>query len=299
MLIRMSVEGKGNMNTYEMITERVIQAIEKNGTMPWQRPWQSRVGSGVFPVNLASRRQYKGINTFLLSMMGFTSPFWATYKQVNELGGNVRKGEKGVPVIFWSILEKKDSKTGEIEKIPFLRHSTVFNSEQCENLVVPAFESAKVEINPIESCEAIVNSYVNKPTIEHKEQQAFYSLTRDVVNMPKLGSFTNAEEYYSTLFHELVHSTAHESRLDRKTLKGRCLFGSEDYSKEELVAEFGSSFLCATAGIDSVTINNSAAYLKNWVSALRDQPRMLVEAAAQAQKACDHILGKISNKTEE
>lgn len=299
MFIVLSVEGKGNMNTYELITERVIQAIEKNGAMPWQRPWQTRVGSGVFPMNLASRRQYKGINTFLLSMMGFSSPFWATYKQVNELGGNVRKGEKGVPVIFWSILEKKNPKTNEMEKIPFLRHSTVFNSEQCENLVVPAIETAKVEINPIDSCEAIVNGFVTKPTITHREQQAYYSLSQDIVNMPKIGSFNKAEEYYSTLFHELVHSTAHASRLNRKTVKNCNFFGSESYSREEILAELGSSFLCATAGIDSVTIKNSAAYLKNWVSALRDQPRMLVEAAAQAQKACDYILGKNANKTEE
>lgn len=288
-----------NLNTYELITQRVIEAIEKNGSMPWQRPWQSRVANGVFPMNLATGRQYKGINTFLLSMMGYASPFWITYKQANSLGGNVAKGQKGLPVIFWSILEKKNPKTGELEKIPFIRHSTVFNFEQCENLVAPALETAQPKISSIAACEAIVDGFKNKPTIVYKEQQAYYSPSRDLVNMPKRDSFISAESYYGTLLHELVHASGHSSRLNRLSVKGCNFFGSDNYSKEELVAEFGASFLCATAGIESATINDSAAYIKGWVSAFRDQPKMLVEAAAQAQKACDYILGKNNNEAKE
>lgn len=292
MFIMMSDGRKGNMNTYEVITQRVIEAIEKNGAMPWQRPWQLRVGSGAFPMNLATGRQYKGINTFLLSMMGFTSQFWITYKQAKTLGGTVRKGEKGVPIVFWAILEKKNSKTGELEKIPFIKHSTVFNFEQCENLVAPAVDQSTLEINPIDSCEEIVTGFHNKPTITHKEQQAYYLLSSDLVNMPKRDTFESAEEYYSTLFHELVHSTAHPSRLNRKLSKGLSFFESESYSKEELIAEMGSSFLCAMAGIESKTLDNSVAYLQGWVSALREKPKMLIEAASAAQKASDHIFGR-------
>jgi antirestriction protein ArdC len=233
-------------------------------------------------------------------MMGFNSSYWLTFKQAKALGGSVRSGEKGCPVVFWSVLEKKNPKTNEIEKIPFIRHTSVFNIEQCEGIEVPAEPNTQSSnVSPIKECEAIVSSFKASPKIIHKEQQAYYSPSADIVNMPIRESFESAEEYYSTLFHELVHSTAHSSRLNRKATSRLSFFGSEDYSKEELIAEFGSSFLCATAGIDAHTINNSAAYIKNWVSALRNQPKMLVEAASQAQKACDFILGKNLSKNDD
>lgn len=287
------------MSTYELITQRVIEAIEKTGNLPWRKPWHSRAVSSL-PCNLTNKKPYRGINVFLLSMMGFNSSYWLTFKQAKALGGSVRRGEKGCPVVFWSVLEKRNPKTNEIEKIPFIRHTSVFNVDQCEGIEIPAEQTSQSpRVNPIVECEAIVAGFTASPKIIHREQQAYYSPSADIVNMPIRDSFENAEEYYSTLFHELVHSTAHTSRLNRRSTNRLSFFGSEDYSKEELVAEFGSSFLCATAGIDAHTINNSAAYIKNWVSALRNQPKMLVEAASQAQKACDFILGKNNNEIKE
>lgn len=280
------------MSSYEVVTQRVIEAIENTKSIPWRRPWGAHSGNVTLPCNLTSNKPYRGINIFLLSMMGYQSPFWLTFKQAKSLGGSVKRGEKGCPVIFWSVIEKKNSKTNEIEKIPFIRHTSVFNVEQCDGIEIRELsEIATATINPIEECEAIVAGYVNPPVIIHRQQQAFYSPSSDLVNMPKLEAFESAEEYYSTLFHELVHSTAHTSRLNRKLGKGLNFFGSESYSKEELIAEMGSSFLCAMAGIESKTLDNSVAYLQGWVSALREKPKMLIEAASQAQRACDLILG--------
>ena len=280
------------MNTYEVITERIIEAIENGKTLPWRKPWRSS-GQGAFPRNLSTGKEYRGVNVFLLAMQGYESPYWVTFKQAKSLGGSVRKGEKGCPVVFWSVFEKKNETTGKLERIPFIKHSAVFNVAQCEGLVVPdKQDDVTIEINPIVSCERIVKDFKNCPTIVEREQQAYYSLARDLVNMPQRNTFENSEEYYSVLFHELGHSTMHPSRLDRKGAQGHSFFGEENYSKEELVAEFVASFLCASAGIENVTLDNSVSYLKGWVSALREKPRMLVEAAAQAQRATDYILGK-------
>ena len=278
------------MNTYEVITERIIEAIEKNKTLPWRRPW-STYRSNSLPRNLSTKKAYHGINVFLLSMSGFKSGYWVTFKQAKALGGSVRRGEKGCPIVFWSVYEKTDPETKKVETIPFIKHSTVFNVEQCDGLNVPQEKETQDRINPIDACEKILIEFRDRPQIVEREQQAYYSLANDLVNMPKRNTFDCQEEYYSTLFHELSHSTAHPSRIGRKITQRITFFGSEDYSKEELVAEFASSFLCAHAGIDSATENNSVSYLQGWVSALRERPRMLIEAAQQAQKAANYILG--------
>ena len=167
-----------------------------------------------------------------------------------------------------------------------------FNLEQCEGIEPPLEdETTPIEINPIDACENILKNFSNKPKIVEREQQAYYRISDDTVNMPKAESFESAEARYDTLFHELLHSTAHPSRLDRKI--GASLlnfFGSESYSKEELIAQMGSSFLCAIAGIDAVTFDDSVSYLQGWVSAFKEKPKMIVEAASQAQKAVDYIL---------
>ena len=286
------------MSTYEVVTERIIEAIETKKILPWRRPWGTSSSTSL-PRNLATKKAYRGINVFLLSMMGFESPYWITFKQAKSLGGSVRKGEKGCPVVFWSFIERKNHKSGEIEKIPFIKHSTLFNVAQCEGLIVPSNDGAiSKTIDSIEACDAIVQGFKDCPQIVEREQQAYYSLSQDLVNMPKQNTFESAQERYSVLFHELGHSTLHPKRLNRQASQNRSFFGSEDYSKEELVAEFTSSYLCAHAGIDSVTIDNSVAYLQGWVSALREKPRMLIEAAQQAQKAVDYILGKTEQNEE-
>lgn len=279
------------MNTYEVVTQRVIEAIETKKTLPWRRPWRTHNLKGKVPTNLSSKKQYHGINVFLLSMMGFNSPYWVTFKQAKALGGSVCKGEKGTPVVYWSILEKRNEETKELEKIPFIKHSMVFNLEQCEGLEIPIDDSeTQPKIDPIESCETVVKNFSDKPKIVEREQQAYYRISDDIVNMPRRDSFESAEAMYDTLFHELIHSTAHPSRLDRKSGSLVSFFGSETYSKEELIAQMGSSFLCAMAGIDAVTFDDSVSYLQGWVSAFKEKPKMIIEAASQAQKAVDYIL---------
>jgi antirestriction protein ArdC len=189
------------MSTYEVITQRVIEAIQKTGNLPWRKPWHSK-SIGSLPFNITSKKPYRGINVFLLSMMGFSSPYWLTFKQANALGGSIRRGEKGCPVVFWSVLEKKNPKTNEIEKIPFIRHTSVFNIEQCDNIEIPTTPiPLPSPANPIEECELIALGFNNAPRIVHQEQQAYYSPTKDIVNMPIRDSFgvrRNTTAHYFT-----------------------------------------------------------------------------------------------------
>jgi len=271
---------------YHIITDRILALLEQ-GTVPWQQPWQRNVG---VPRNLFSQRPYNGINVWLLTAMGYTSPFWATFKQAKAAGGNVRKGERGVPVVFWKVYDgKEDPETGEPDKRFVLRYYTVFNAVQLEGLTVPEIPVARHSFTPIEQCEQLVGHMTHRPEIVHGHQRAFYRPAADTLHMPIPQCFQSPEAYYATLFHELTHSTGHQSRLNRKTLTDLCLFGSPEYSKEELVAEMGAAYLCGVCGIETATIDNSAAYLESWMQVLRNDPTMLVHAAAQAQKAADYI----------
>lgn len=276
-------------DVYQIVTDRITEALEK-GTVPWHKPWAGGDAGG--PCNLVSKKHYRGVNPFLLAMRGYGSPYWMTYKQAQAKGGNVRKGEKGTPVIFWKWLEKIDEKTGKKKRIPLLRYYTVFNVEQTDGVEFPKPEEIVVkEFKPIESAEKIADSYPGAPTVEHKQQRAFYRQDTDAVNMPKRETFETPEEYYSVLFHEFTHSTGHASRLDRETLVDMAAFGSTNYSKEELVAEMGAAMLCGVAGIENRTVDNSAAYIQGWIDKLRGDSKLLVRAAAQAQKAADHVRG--------
>lgn len=276
---------------YEIITNTVIEKLEQ-GNIPWHKPWSG----GAFPKNLISKKEYRGINVFLLAAQGYASPYWLSFKQVKQVGGKVRKGEKSTIVVFWKPVEvtETDKETGEKKKktIPFLRYYRVFNTEQCEGIdpkKVPTIE-VNSDFQPIEACEKTVAEMQDKPNIRHEENRAYYSPLQDFVNMPKKEYFKKEEFYYSVLFHELGHSTGHESRLARKANDGWGFFGSESYSKEELVAEMTAAFLCGIHQIEMETIDNSAAYIKSWLSKLQDDPKMVVLAAAQAQKASDYIL---------
>lgn len=290
-----------NKTVYDIITDRILNLLEE-GTIPWQKPWH-RTGNVEFdwPKNLTSKRPYSGINVFLLSCAGFGSPFWLTYKQAAAIGANIKQGEKGFPVIFWKIQPKKiKDESGEerSQAFPILRYYTVFNVEQCENIdpdkipTCPA-ELEGLEFNPIESAQALVENMKNPPEIAHynNSDRACYSPTFDKVSMPAPEQFKTPEKYYCTLFHELAHSTGHSKRLNRKELTESSFYGSHNYSKEELVAEFAAAFLCGVSGIDQATLDNSAAYIKGWSSSLRKNPKWAVLAAAAAQKAADLIQG--------
>ncbi len=295
---------KSKKDVYEIVTDRIIALLEQ-GVVPWQKPW-SVPGGGGFHRNLVSKKPYRGINVWLLLGSGYATPWWVTYKQAKTLGGQVRKGERGTPVVFWRILEKETGQTNEkgepiVDKIPLLRYYTVFNVEQCDGLEDRIPEAAKpsADFTPIEVCGRVVDGWEEKPEIKFGGSHAFYIAGTDYIGCPKPEHFKTSEAFYSTLFHELSHSTGHKDRLNRKSLVEHDGFGGNNYSQEELVAELGASCLCGFCGIENVVIDNSAAYIKNWLAKLKDDRKLLVYAAAQAQKAADLILAAQSAEEED
>lgn len=290
------------MKAYEVITNRILEMLEQ-GVIPWKRPWRTSA-----PKNLVSGKEYRGINTLLLSCAGYSCPVWATFKQVKAAGGTVQKGEKSVPVVYWNwipahrsgrVEENKDPDDASAEPrghsaeimVPFLRYYNVFNLEQT-TLEIPEDENQS-DIRPLDACERIVAGMPDKPGIGFDGgARAFYRPSTDSVHLPLQRCFSSAEEYYSTLFHELVHSTGHEKRLSRKGITDQASFGSETYSSEELVAEIGAAFLCGHARIETKTLNNTAAYVESWLKALKNDKKMVIIAAAQAQRAVDFIVGE-------
>lgn len=284
----------GQNNIYEMVTERIITLLEQ-GTVPWRKPWTGGRAQ-TLPMNFTSKREYRGINIFLLMCMGFSSRYWLSFKQAQEKGGRVRKGEKGTPVIFWKRYATEDRQTGEAKEVPVLRYYTVFNLDQIDGLEAPdAPEPVNPGFKPITEAERIIKAMPKRPLITHGEPRAYYRSMSDTVNLPKPELFTEAEEYYSTAFHELTHATGHESRLNRRPSTEIRHFGDREYSQEELVAEMGAAFLCAESGIAPAVINNQASYIDGWLKILKGSPKVVVHAAAQAQRAADFILARTFN----
>ena len=279
-----------NIQSYERITERIVSLLEQ-GTVPWHQPWQIKMGP---PRNLVTQKSYRGINVFLLMAMGYESPHWLTFRQAIQLGGNVKKGEKSCPVVFWKQMKIEDKKSDEPKKIPLLRLYHVFNVTQCEGLKAAPEEVAMVVTKPAE----IVAGMPKPPAIKHGMTSAYYSPAEDYIGMPGRERFDTEDSYHATLFHELVHSTGHESRLKRGSIVERNRFGSDPYCKEELVAELGSAFLCGYVSIVDQTIDGSAAYIQAWLKQLREDRTLIVSAAAQAQKAADYVLGKTHSESE-
>jgi len=275
---------------YAIITDTIIKKLQE-GIVPWHMPW-----SAERPKNLISGKPYRGINVFLLGSLGYMSPYWLTFKQAQSLGGHVNKGEKSVPVIFWktySKMETNDNGDHEEKSRFVLRYYRVFNIEQCTlpPEEVPQEDPTARTFDPIPKAESVVAAMPNAPAITHQSQRACYSPLLDVVNMPRPESFDTPENYYSTLFHELTHSTGHESRLNRKGITDPVRFGSHSYSKEELVAEMGAAFLSGHCGIEDRILDNSAAYINGWLGRLKSDPKLVVMAAAKAQKSSDYIQG--------
>ena len=274
------------VSVYFQISERIVGLLEK-GVVPWRKPWHTGAG---LPRNLITKKPYRGINTFLLHAMSYESPCWLTYRQALELGGNIKRGEKSTPVVFWKHLEIAGKENGEPERIPMLRYYHVFNLAQCEGLKnIPAPPVATPFSAPTKPDE-IVAFMPRRPEIKHGLRKAYYSRAEDIVAMPDRTYFKTEAGYYATLFHELVHATGHATRLNRPTLTKSTSFGSVQYCKEELVAEMGAAFLCGHAGIENDIIENSAAYIQNWLTQLQNDKTLIVQAAAQAQKAADFIL---------
>lgn len=288
-------------DTYSLVTEKIAAALEA-GTVPWQQPWAA---VGGMPRNFVSRRPYRGLNVILLALgTPYAQPWWLTYRQAAALGGHVRPGEKASVVTFWKLPDGKpaeraaasdgaDTGVGEeaTPRAPLLRHYFVFNVAQCAGLPAPpAPDFTPTPHERLSWCEQVVGGMPRAPEIRTGYDRAFYSPAVDYVGMPDLDHFRSAEDYYATLFHELVHSTGHPLRLDRPGATQPAPFGSPDYSREELVAELGAAFLSGHTGIFPRTAENQAAYVAGWLAALRGDKRLLPIAAAQAQRAADFIL---------
>ncbi|ACV63264.1 domain of unknown function DUF1738 [Desulfofarcimen acetoxidans DSM 771] len=264
---------------YQMVTDEIIKKLEA-GTIPWQQPWRDTRA-----VNWKTQKPYRGINALLLDFGEYL-----TFKQVQEAGGKVKKGAKSHIVVFWKWIEIE--KNGQLEKIPFLRYYRVFELSQTEGLKSRRKETETFEHDPIEAAEKIIDeSYQSRPRITFAPGEAYYSPLTDSISIPAINEYRKPEEYYSTLFHEAIHSTGHKIRLNRASLTEMAALGSEIYSKEELVAEIGAAMLCGTVGIENNTIENSAAYIQSWLCVLKKDIRIVVLAAGQAQKAADYILG--------
>jgi antirestriction protein ArdC len=300
--------GRGT-DLYQQVTNKIIALIEK-GVVPWQRTW-SPYG---LARNFATGHIYTGINLILMNNTGHPIPYFMTFNQVKERGGQIRKGAKAEMVIYFSVFFKDDaeellskeqatrrSKQGEeIQVLKFIKYYSVFNVADIEGI---EYEIKEVELKPnerIEQCENIISHMPQRPELRCiNGNQPFYSPIEDFVNMPAIEQFENAEAYYATLFHELVHSTGHKSRIGRAEVMNPQIFGSNPYSREEIVAEMGASFLCSNAEIDyEGIIENSASYLSGWLKVLKEDSRFIFKAAAEAQKAADYILGWRSTDVE-
>jgi antirestriction protein ArdC len=275
-------------SAYERITQRIVALLEQ-GTVPWHRPWKVSTG---LPHNFVTKKPYRGVNVFVLAACGYESPLWLTYRQASRLGATVRKGEKACPVVFWK--KHKVEVEGEKKDRFLLRFYHVFNAAQCDGLKTP---SSTPRVESLKSADIVANM-PHRPEIRHEGTAALYSPSKDMVCMPERRRFESEDGCFSTLFHELVHLTGHESRLKRPNVINSGGFGTEAYSKEELVAELGASFLCGHAEIVERTVDNSAAYIQSWLSKLKDDRTLIVHAAAQAQRAVDFILGRKPKKVE-
>ena len=277
-----------NDKPYAVITTRILDALE-SGDVPWRKPWS--LPAGMRPQSVTGHA-YRGINALVLGLSGYTDPRWLTYRKALELDGHVRRGEKSMPVALWKPIERQDD-DGETKVYWLFRYYSVFNVGQCEDLNIPELEVADMpDIDPIAEAEKIIAEMPDPPTIANDGlDRAYYVPTYDAIHLPPLMTFEGADEYYSTAFHELGHSTGHAKRLDRDMGKTLAPFGSPVYSKEELVAEFTSAFLCHESGIAN-TIENSAAYIQGWSRKLKEEPRLLVQSASLGEKAAQHILGK-------
>lgn len=279
-------------SVYEMVTDRIIEQLE-SGVIPWEKPWTG-VRSGAF--NRVSKKSYSLLNQMLLGKDGE----WASFKQWTDLGGHIRKGEKSSIIVFWKILpveEIQEDGSKTIKQIPLLKYINVFHISQVDG-VEPLPKEELNDIEPIEKAESILKDYWTREHIkvEHvKGNKAFYSPTSDMIQLPLFEQFTNSNEYYSTAFHESVHSTMKENRCNRAEERKNKLvaFGSEEYSKEELVAEIGSATILNIIGIETnKSFRNSSAYIQNWLSVLRNDVKFIVSASSKAEKAVEYILNE-------
>ena len=276
-------------NLHKEITDRIVARL-RAGVVPWRQPWSSK-GFGVMPRNACTQRAYSGANVLLLwsraQESGFQAPLWLTFKQALELGGNVRKGEKGETVVYVSKVIRTDEKTGERRAIPFLKAYTVFNVAQCDNLPSKVIDpTGERRVTNPNTRDELADAFIASTGADyrHGEPRAYYQPAGDFVNMPAFESFKSASLYYGVAFHELGHWTGHDKRLSRTFGKR---FGDRSYAVEELVAELTSAFLCGEFGFDNDGVD--AAYIATWVKLLEEHEKVIVAAAAAASRAVEFM----------
>lgn len=291
-------------DAYQMATDRICELLEQ-GFIPWDKPW-AMVSDCAWSGN--DGHVYSMLNQFLLAdpkkkyktyeeMIKDIAGEWITFNEVQNRGGKVKKGEHGRKVLFFKMVPKKEEKDGEeTEKIiPVISWSVVFKVNQCEGVEQKYHKDADTvyDFNPNQTADEVATAYMNREGVKFRTVQgnrAYYSPHTDTVTLPLPEQFKDTNEYYSTLFHELVHSTGHEKRLNR--ISKNAAFGNDDYSVEELVAEIGSASIMATIGLESKnSLKNNAGYIQNWLKALKNDKRMIVTASARAEKAVKLIFG--------
>lgn len=275
------------MNVYEMVTERIIEQLE-NGVIPWQKPW---TGTKSDAYNRVSRKPYSILNQMLLQHSGE----YATFKQWTEAGGHIRKGAKSEIVTFWKIQlveEEEEDGTKVKKQIPLLRYYHVFHISQVDG-VEPKEKIELQELEPIEAAERVKREYMDREHLKIYEKitdKAFYTPTFDYIEIPCKEQYTNIEEFYSTLFHEMIHSTGYYKRLNGLESGANAGLGSETYSKEELTAEIGSAMILNRIGIETEkSFNNSAAYIQNWLQVLKNDNKFIISASSRSEKAVKYI----------
>lgn len=294
----MSTATTPRLDVYSRVTNRIVDQLER-GVRPWFKPWNAENAAGRITRPLRFNGEgYKGINILMLwasaEEQGFNCPFWLTFNQATELGGHVKKGERGSPVVFASTFKKSETQDdGEEteEKIPFLKEYTVFNALQCENLPERFFQlSQALKTSPPARIEQAERFFANtKADIRTCGNRAYYTQESDYIRMPPFESFKDAESNAATLAHELTHWTKHPSRLNREF--GRKRWGDEGYAAEELVAELGAAFLCADLSITPEVREDHAAYIGHWLKVLQNDKRAIFTAASHASKAVDFLHG--------
>ena len=278
-------------DTRREVTARIVAALEA-GTPPWRRPWRDDLTSSGAAANASSGMSYRGVNALLLGLAGYESRWWATYAQVQALGGRVRKGEHGTRIVFWKQIEKETASTVDgmsvTDTFPLLKTYSVFNAGQVDGLEgLQARPIAATPFADFAPAEAVLAA--SGADFRYGGSKAVYDRSGDFIRLPEPGAFDAPHEFYATAFHELVHFTGHASRLDR--LGDNARFGSTAYAREELVAEVGGCFLSAEVGVpQSSDLANHAAYLNSWLAILGADPSAVFAAAGQASAAVDFLL---------
>jgi antirestriction protein ArdC len=282
-------------DVYSRVTAKIVADLER-GVRPWLKPWNAEHAAGRITRPLRANGQpYKGINVLMLwgdaELKGFACPIWMTFRQAQELGAHVRKGEHGSLVVYADKItrtETDDDGEESSREIAFMKGYTVFNCEQIEGLPAHFYATATPPISDLTRIDAAEKFAAGTgAAIRHGGNMAYYSITDDHVQMPPFAAFRDAESYYATLLHELTHWTRHETRLNREF--GRKRRGDAGYAAEELVAEMGSAFLCADLGVTAEPREDHASYLASWLDVLKHDSRAIFTAAAHAQRAADFL----------